>query len=200
MDDSGILSLESAEATFEREVIPEEEEVPAASDEEMSDEDLLKSMKNKKYDAPDIDMSTLDKLKEKFGSFFNGDAKDGDAERILEELGKAQKKKAPEEPAEEEQAEDSADTEEVPNGDDLPTESDEPKVDEPATDEGEPEAEAAEEPAAETDETAEEKPAEDASEEKPADDAADAKSDEKEETKEEVVEVHTPNGLYMLNL
>merc|ERR1712157_28909 len=67
MDDSGVLSLESAEATFEKEVMPEEEE------------------KKEDIKAPDIDKGVLDNLKEKFASFFNGDAKDGDAEKKAKE-------------------------------------------------------------------------------------------------------------------
>jgi hypothetical protein len=85
----------------------------------------------KNFDAPDIDMSTLDKLKEKFGSFFNGEGGDeGDAAKILEELGKAAKNKKEEnaEEAAEKKTEDVAeedatdDAEEVAADEEEPTE------------------------------------------------------------------------------
>merc|ERR1711962_1041243 len=82
-------------------------EVEEETKEEKKDEKKL-------GDVPDIDMSTLDKLKEKFGSFFNGDAKDGDAEKILEELGKAAQEKKEKESAEKEAEEEKTEEPEEP--------------------------------------------------------------------------------------
>lgn len=76
MDDSGIIRLESAEATFQKEVMPE----PTTEE-------------KKKTDAPDIDKGTLDNLKEKFADFFNGEnSSEEDAKKVLEELQKGMKK------------------------------------------------------------------------------------------------------------
>ena len=170
MDDSGVLSLESAEATFEKEVMPEEEE------------------KKEDIKAPDIDKGVLDNLKEKFGSFFNGDAKDGDAEKILEELGKAQAEKKAKEAEESE----NQDTEEV--GDDTEEKTEDEKTEE-KTDEktnekiDEKTDETAEEP--KDDEKSEEKPEKAEKEEKSEEESdqtkseEDAKDDKKDEKKEE---------------
>merc|ERR1711953_1253485 len=78
MDESGIIRLESAEATFQKEVM---EEVPK------------KEEKKDSKDAPEFDKGTLDAIKDKFKDFFNGDASnEEDAKKVLEELSKAQKK------------------------------------------------------------------------------------------------------------
>merc|ERR1711953_1404163 len=78
MDDSGIIRLESAEATFQKEVM---EEVPK------------KEEKKDSKDAPEFDKGTLDAIKDKFKDFFNGDASNEEyAKKVLEELSKAQKK------------------------------------------------------------------------------------------------------------
>ena len=149
MDDSGVLSLESAEATFEKEVMPEEEE------------------KKEDIKAPDIDKGVLDNLKEKFGSFFNGDAKDGDAEKILEELGKAQAEKKAKEAEEGENQE----TEEV--GDDTEEKAEDEKTNEKTDEKTD---ESAEEPKA--DEKSEEKPEEAEKEEKAEEESDKTKSEE----------------------
>jgi hypoxia up-regulated 1 len=90
MDESGIIRLESAEATFQKEVM---EEVPK------------KEEKKDSKDAPDFDKGTLDAIKDKFKDFFNGDASnEEEAKKVLEELSKAQKNndKASEEETEDE--------------------------------------------------------------------------------------------------
>ena len=166
MDESGILSLESAEATFEKEVMPEVTPEPAKED------------KKKMPDAPDIDMSTLDKLKEKFGSFFNGNGEEGDAEKILEELGKAAKEKADEKTGSEENAEEEAEEAEG-EADENEMNKEEKAADEeaPADDKQEEEQpEKTEEPEKEQDEKSE-KNSEDKSEEK-SDDQTEEKSEE----------------------
>merc|ERR1712130_616405 len=90
---------EDGEEVQEEEGTKEEEAPAEVTPEPAKDE------KKKMPDAPDIDMSTLDKLKEKFGSFFNGNGDEGDAEKILEELGKAAKEKAEDDTGSEEKTE-----------------------------------------------------------------------------------------------
>jgi len=102
MDESGIIRLESAEATFQKEVI---EEVPKK-------EETKKDSK----DAPEFDKSTLDAIKDKFKDFFNGDASsEEDAKKVLEELSKAQKKDGTDEKASEDKTEEAPNTEEASN-------------------------------------------------------------------------------------
>jgi len=116
MDESGIIKLESAEATFQKEVF---EEVPKK-------EETKKDTK----DAPEFDKSTLDAIKDKFKDFFNGDASnEEDAKKVLEELSKAQKKDDEAKPNEDksEQEEPQSDTEE-----DEPVKSDKEQDDEAA--------------------------------------------------------------------
>ena len=108
MDESGVIRLESAEATFQREVI---EEVKEDADKD-----------KKKADAPDFDKGTLDALKDKFKDFFNGDGdNEEEARKVLEELANAKKE---EEAAKEEEAEKTEEQEETAE------EEKEPKVDE----------------------------------------------------------------------
>ena len=140
MNDSGILVLESADATFEHEVF-EEPEAPK------------EDKKAKLPDIPDIDLSTLDKLKDKFGSFFNGEDTDGKtAEQVLEELSKAAKEKKE---GEEQPAEEQAEGEEAPAKEEA---QEEPAAEEKTATEEEKPAE--EEPKAEEAKEGEEKPAE----------------------------------------
>ena len=141
MNDSGILVLESADATFEHEVFEEPE---AAKKDE----------KAKMPDMPDIDKSTLDKIKDKFGSFFNGEDTDGKtAEQVLEELGKAakEKKDAEEGAAGEEAAAEEATGSEEPAAEEKPAEEEavkeeEAKAEEPAAEDAKAEEPKTEEP------------------------------------------------------
>ena len=135
MNDSGILVLESADATFEHEVF-EEPEAPK------------KDEKAKMPDMPDIDKSTLDKIKDKFGSFFNGEDTDGKtAEQVLEELGKAAKeKKDAEGAAGDEATEEEATGSEEPAAEEKPAEEEAPKEEEPKAEEPAAEDAKAEEP------------------------------------------------------
>merc|ERR1711920_25129 len=104
MDESGVIRLESAEATFQREVI-----------EEVKEDD------KKKKDAPDFDKGTLDALKDKFKDFFNGDGdNEEEARKVLEELANAKK---------EEEEKKSGDEEEK-TGDDEKKAEEEPKAEE----------------------------------------------------------------------
>ena len=106
MDESGVIRLESAEATFQREVI---EEVKEDADKD-----------KKKADAPDFDKGTLDALKDKFKDFFNGDGdNEEEARKVLEELANAKK--------EEEAANDEA--EKTEEQEETGEEEKEPKVD-----------------------------------------------------------------------
>ncbi|CBY19557.1 unnamed protein product [Oikopleura dioica] len=150
MNDSGILVLESADATFEHEVFEEPEEPK-------------EEKKAKMPDIPDIDLSTLDKLKDKFGSFFNGEDTDGKtAEQVLEELSKAAKeKKDGEEMPAEEQAEAEPSTEEAQGEpvaeEKTTTEEEKPVEEEPKTEEAK---EGEEEPAESAEPAEEAKPEE----------------------------------------
>ena len=109
MDESGVIRLESAEATFQREVI---EEVKEDADKD-----------KKKADAPDFDKGTLDALKDKFKDFFNGDGdNEEEARKVLEELANAKKE---EEQAANDEAEKTEEQEET-----AEEEKKEPKVDE----------------------------------------------------------------------
>lgn len=119
MDESGIIRLESAEATFQKEVI---EEPPK------------KEEKKDSKDAPEFDKSTLDAIKDKFKDFFNGDASnEEEAKKVLEELSKAQKK----------------DGEDTEKASEEKTESEEPKAEESEEKTEESKDETAEEPKSE---------------------------------------------------
>ena len=150
MDESGIIRLESAEATFQKEVI---EEPPK------------KEEKKDSKDAPEFDKSTLDAIKDKFKDFFNGDASnEEEAKKVLEELSKAQKK----------------DGEDTEKASEEKTEGEEPKGEEPKAEESEEKTEeskdeTAEEPKSEepTEESA------DKTEEKTEDDAKKSDDTEK---------------------
>ena len=116
MDESGIIRLESAEATFQKEVL---EEVPK------------KEEKKDSKDAPEFDKGTLDAIKDKFKDFFNGDASnEEDAKKVLEELSKAQKKDGADEKASEEKTEDEEPKTE--ESEEKAEESEEPKSEEPS--------------------------------------------------------------------
>jgi len=116
MDESGIIRLESAEATFQKEVL---EEVPK------------KEEKKDSKDAPEFDKGTLDAIKDKFKDFFNGDASnEEDAKKVLEELSKAQKKDGADEKAPEEKTEDEEPKTE--ESEEKAEESEEPKSEEPS--------------------------------------------------------------------
>ena len=116
MDESGIIRLESAEATFQKEVL---EEVPK------------KEEKKDSKDAPEFDKGTLDAIKDKFKDFFNGDASnEEDAKKVLEELSKAQKKDGADEKASEEKTEDEEPKTE--ESEEKAEESEDPKSEEPS--------------------------------------------------------------------
>jgi len=127
MDESGVIRLESAEATFQREVIEEVKE-------------------EEKKDAPDFDKGTLDALKDKFKDFFNGDGdNEEEARKVLEELAKAKKEEeaAPdsveeeggetEEEKQEETGEEAATEAEAEDGEEKMEDSEEEKTKEEAT-------------------------------------------------------------------
>merc|ERR1712147_134745 len=103
MDESGVIRLESAEATFQREVI---EEVKEDADKD-----------KKKADAPDFDKGTLDALKDKFKDFFNGDGdNEEEARKVLEELANTKKE---EEADKEEEAEKTEEQEQKESGEEA---------------------------------------------------------------------------------
>jgi len=141
MDESGIIRLESAEATFQKEVI---EEVPK------------KEEKKDSKDAPEFDKGTLDAIKDKFKDFFNGDASnEEDAKKVLEELSKAQKKDGVDEKASEEKTEDEepkAEESEEKTEESKDETAEEPKSEEPTEETADKTEETAEDDAEKSDE------------------------------------------------
>ena len=142
MDESGIIRLESAEATFQKEVI---EEVPKKEEK-----------KKDSKDAPEFDKGTLDAIKDKFKDFFNGDASnEEDAKKVLEELSKAQKKDGADEKASEENTEDEepkAEESEEKTEESKDETAEEPKSEEPTEETADKTEETAEDDAKKSDE------------------------------------------------